>query len=50
MKANDNLKQRDTVLIKLKDEIESEYLMQSSYNFTNLEEKLFTNILAWFYE
>ena len=64
MKVNDTLKQRDTVLIKLKDEIESEYLMQReiglgkcvywnvghSYNFTNFESKLFTNILAWFCE
>ena len=61
-KVNETLKKEDTVLIKLKDEIESEYLMQReiglgkcvywnagyTYNLTEFEEKLFTNILAWF--
>lgn len=62
MKVNETLKKKDTILIKLKDELESEYLMQReiglgkciywnvghSYNFTKFEEKLFINILAWF--
>ena len=64
MKVNETLKKEDTVLIKLKDEIGSEYLMQREiglgkcvywnagydYNLTKFEEKLFVNILAWFCE
>ena len=64
VKMNPNFKKDDTVLIRLKDEIKSEYLMQReinlgkcvywnvghSYNLTNFEIKLLTNILAWFCE
>ena len=64
MKVNESLKNDDTILIRLKDEINSEYLMQReiglgkcvfwnvghSYNLTNFEIKLLTNILAWFSE
>jgi len=64
MKVNDSLKDDDTVLMRLKDEIKSEYLMKReinlgkcvywnvghSYNLTNFEIKLLTNILAWFCE
>lgn len=64
MKVNETLKKKDTVLIQLKDEIKSEYLMQRqiglgkcvfwnvghSYNLTKFEEKLLVNILAWFCE
>jgi len=64
MKVNDSLKDDDTVLMKLKDEIKSEYLMKReinlgkcvywnvghSYHLTNFEIKLLTNILAWFCE
>ena len=64
MQVNETLRRKDTVLIKLKDEIKSEYLMQReiglgkcvfwnaghSYNLTSFEKKLFTNILAWFCE
>ena len=64
MKVNESLRKEDTVLMRLKDEINSEYLMQREigfgkcvywnagyeYNLTKFEEKLFTNILAWFYE
>ena len=63
-KANETLIKKDTILMKLKDEIKSEYLMQReielgkcvywnvgySYNLTEFEIKLFTNILAWFSE
>ena len=62
MKVNETLREEDTVLMRLKDEINSEYLMQRSiglgkcvywnagygYNLTEFEEKLFINILAWF--
>ena len=64
MKVNETLRKEDTVLIKLKDEIGSVYLMQREigfgkcvywnagydYNLTKFEEKLFVNILAWFCE
>ena len=64
MKVNESLRKEDTVLMRLKDEINSEYLMQREiglgkcvywnagyeYNLTKFEEKLFTNILAWFCE
>ena len=64
MKVNESLKTDDTVLMRLKDEIKSEYLMKReinlgkcvywnvghSYNLTNFEIKLLTNILAWFCE
>ena len=62
MKMDESLKDDDTVLMRLKDEIKSEYLMKReinlgkcvywnvghSYNLTNFEIKLLTNILAWF--
>ena len=62
MKVNESLKTDDTVLMRLKDEIKSEYLMKReinlgkcvywnvghSYHLTNFEIKLLTNILAWF--
>ena len=64
MKVDEKLKNENTVLIRLKDEINSEYLMQReiqmgkcvfwnvghSYNLTDFEIKLLTNILAWFCE
>ena len=64
IKVNESLKTNDTVLMRLKDEIKSEYLMKReinlgkcvywnvghSYNLTNFEIKLLTNILAWFCE
>ena len=64
MKVNETIKKHDTVLMRLKDEINSEYLMQReiglgkcvfwnvghNYSLENFEEKLFTNILAWFCE
>ena len=64
MKVNESLKTDDTVLMRLKDEIKSEYLMKReinlgkcvywnvghSYNLTNFEIKLLTNILVWFCE
>ena len=64
MKVNESIKTGDTVLMRLKDEIKSEYLMKReinlgkcvywnvghSYNLTNFEIKLLTNILAWFCE
>ena len=64
VRVNQSLKNDDTVLIRLKDEIKSEYLMKReinlgkcvywnvghSYNLTNFEIKLLTNILAWFCE
>ena len=62
MEVDEKLKNENTVLIRLKDEINSEYLMQReiqmgkcvfwnvghSYNLTDFEIKLLTNILAWF--
>ena len=64
MKVNETIKKEDTVLMRLKDEINSEYLMQReiglgkcvfwnvghNYSLEYFEEKLFTNILAWFCE
>ena len=62
MQVNESLKNENTVLMKLKDEINSEYLMQREiglgkcvfwnvgheYYLTEFEIKLLTNILAWF--
>ena len=64
MKVNESLKEDNTILIRLQDEIKSEYLMQReinlgkcvywnvghSYNLTNFEIRLLTNIFAWFSE
>ena len=64
VKVNESLRNDDTVLIRLRDEIKSEYLMKReinlgkcvywnvghSYNLTDFEIKLLTNILAWFCE
>ena len=64
MQVNESLKNEDIVLMRLDDEIKSEYLMQReiglgkclfwnvghSYYLTEFEIKLLTNILAWFCE
>ena len=64
MIVNESLKEDNTILIRLQDEIKSEYLMQReinlgkcvywnvghSYNLTNFEIRLLTNIFAWFSE
>ena len=64
MKVNESLKEDNTILIRLQDEIKSEYLIQReinlgkcvywnvghSYNLTNFEIRLLTNIFAWFSE
>ena len=64
MKVDKNFEKDDTVLMRLKDEIKSEYLMKREinlgkcvywnvghdYNLTDFEIKLLTNILAWFCE
>ena len=64
MKVDKNFEKDDTVLMRLKDEIKSEYLMKREinlgkcvywnvghdYNLTDFEIKLLANILAWFCE